>query len=229
MLVKEAPGVQIKLKPSPCLWHLATYHKHTSYHLYLHDSGVIWWGQTYKTHDPNLQDSNLSNKVCSFSNYQIQCVEAHGSHLVTPWLGLNCFQIYCKWRFPCHHGIIRLPSASEVTLNHMNQCIMWIDNNWWYNNKAICKFSYSRKCQDYVYVKCLMSSNGNIFHVTGPIPWIPLTKACDIKLWCFLWSSPQQNSWASNQDAIDLRCHHAHYKVTEMLEWYCMTKVVAVC
>ena len=47
---------------------------------------------------------------------------------------------------------------------------------------------------------CVMtSSNGNIFRVTGPLwveftghGWIPLTKASDAELWCFLWSAPEQ-------------------------------------
>ena len=43
------------------------------------------------------------------------------------------------------------------------------------------------------------SSNENIFCVTGPLwceftghRWIPLTKASDAELWCFLWSVPEQ-------------------------------------
>ena len=45
----------------------------------------------------------------------------------------------------------------------------------------------------------ITSSNGNVFHVTGPLcreftdhRWIPLTKASDAELWCFLWSAPEQ-------------------------------------
>ena len=45
----------------------------------------------------------------------------------------------------------------------------------------------------------MMSSNGNIFRVTGPLwgeftghRWIPLTKASDAELWCFPWSAPEQ-------------------------------------
>ena len=46
----------------------------------------------------------------------------------------------------------------------------------------------------------MTSSNGNILRVTGPLceeftghhRWIPLTKASDAELWCFLWSAPQQ-------------------------------------
>ena len=45
----------------------------------------------------------------------------------------------------------------------------------------------------------VMSSNGNIFRVTGPLcgeytdhRWNPRTKASDAELWCFLWSVPEQ-------------------------------------
>ena len=45
----------------------------------------------------------------------------------------------------------------------------------------------------------MTSSNGHIFRVTGPSygkftghRWIPLTKASDAELWCFLWSVPKQ-------------------------------------
>ena len=44
----------------------------------------------------------------------------------------------------------------------------------------------------------MTSSNGNIFRVTGPLcgeftvyRWIPLTKANDAELWCFLWTVPE--------------------------------------
>ena len=45
----------------------------------------------------------------------------------------------------------------------------------------------------------MTSSIGNIFRVTGLLceeftghRWIPLTKASDAKLWCFLWSACEQ-------------------------------------
>ena len=47
-------------------------------------------------------------------------------------------------------------------------------------------------------VYMMTSSNGNIFRVTGPLcvsgihRWIPLTKASDAGLRCFLWSVPEQ-------------------------------------
>ena len=53
----------------------------------------------------------------------------------------------------------------------------------------------AQKCWKYI----MMSSNGNIFCVTGPLWgettsdwWIPLTKAIDAEHWCFLWSALEQ-------------------------------------
>ena len=37
--------------------------------------------------------------------------------------------------------------------------------------------------------------------------WIPLTKASDAELWCFLWT----NGLVNNRGAGDLRRHRAHY------------------
>ena len=66
----------------------------------------------------------------------------------------------------------------------------------------------------------MTSSNGNSFRVTGPLcgeftgqRWIPLTRASDAVLWCFLWSAPWINAWVNNLKAGHLRCHRAHYDV----------------
>ena len=69
----------------------------------------------------------------------------------------------------------------------------------------------------------MTSSNGNIFRVTGPLweestgyRWLPLTKAKDAELWCFLWSAPERD-WVSNRDTSDFRCHRSHCGVTVIL------------
>ena len=53
----------------------------------------------------------------------------------------------------------------------------------------------------YILLCMMMSSNGNIFCFTGPLGgestghwWIPLTKASDVELWCFLWYAPEQTA-----------------------------------
>ena len=70
----------------------------------------------------------------------------------------------------------------------------------------------------------MTSSNGNILCVTGHLwgestghRWIPLTKASDTELWCFLWSAPERTGWANHRDASDLRHHCAHYDITVMI------------
>ena len=62
------------------------------------------------------------------------------------------------------------------------------------------------------------------FPRTGPLcrvfpghHWIPLTKASDAELWCFLWSAPWINGSANNRGAGDLRRHRAHYGVILMI------------
>ena len=71
----------------------------------------------------------------------------------------------------------------------------------------------------------MTSWNGNIFRVTGPLwgeftghRWIPLTKARDAGLWCFLLSAPWMNGWVKNNKAGDLRRHRAHYDVIIMID-----------
>ena len=52
--------------------------------------------------------------------------------------------------------------------------------------------------------------------VRGIHRWIPLTKASDAELWCFLWSALQYTVVANNREAGDSRRHRAHYDVTVM-------------
>ena len=75
----------------------------------------------------------------------------------------------------------------------------------------------------YWYENIMTSLIGNIFRVTGPVcgefighRWIPLTKASDAGLWCFLWSAPWINGWVNNREAGDLRRNRAHYDVIVM-------------
>ena len=80
-------------------------------------------------------------------------------------------------------------------------------------------------------------SDGNLFHATGPLcgefaghRWIPLTKASDAELWCFLWSAPRINGWVITREAGDYRRHRAHYDVAVMQrrrqgQEHCATKL----
>ena len=81
----------------------------------------------------------------------------------------------------------------------------------------------------------ITSSNGNIFRVTGPLcgeftghRWIPLTKANDAELWCFLLICAWTKGWVNNRDAGNLRRHHAHYNATVMgnVTWNILRNIV---
>ena len=83
----------------------------------------------------------------------------------------------------------------------------------------------------YKHRSMMTSSNGHISRVTGPLcgeftghRWIPLTKASDVELWCFLWSGPWINGWVNNSAAGDLRRHRVHCDVIVM-GWHhvCLT------
>ena len=82
-----------------------------------------------------------------------------------------------------------------------------------YRFKGLITYRWSKHCtpKDYlpsvsicvhqIWCVMMMSSNGNIFRVTGPLwrkstghRWIPFTKASDAELWCFLWPAPEQTA-----------------------------------
>ena len=46
--------------------------------------------------------------------------------------------------------------------------------------------------------------------------WIPLTKASNAEIWCFLWCT-WTNSWVNSRNAGGLRRHDAHYDITVMI------------
>ena len=68
----------------------------------------------------------------------------------------------------------------------------------------------------------MTSSNASIFRVTDPLcgeftghRWIPLIKASDAELWCFL-PFARINDWVNNRETGDLRRYRTHYDVTVM-------------
>ena len=91
------------------------------------------------------------------------------------------------------HVVIRWESSRNWVISWEALHICW---RWCSNVKT-----YSMRYAGCASPLCTMttSSNGNIFRVTGPLcgeftgqRWIPLTKASDAELLCFLWSVPEQ-------------------------------------
>ena len=78
----------------------------------------------------------------------------------------------------------------------------------WWATKEWADNAVDRDAQGYYYNTVsiaydimMTSSNGNVFRVNGPLwgestgdRWIPLLKASDAELWCFLLSAPEQTN-----------------------------------
>ena len=101
----------------------------------------------------------------------------------------------CHWtRRPLRNHFIDFLGlfAAEISYMYISIGIMaWISNNIYTNRWHV----MSHPCTQQFNGGMMTSSNGNIFRVTGPLCgeftghwWIPLTKASDTELWCFLLS-----------------------------------------
>ena len=106
--------------------------------------------------------------------------------------------IYCRWRY---HNISRIQELLFTWTHYLNQRSL-IFTNWVPRGtlqrtfKQTCNFRFKKIC----ILMCFLyndhmttSSNGNLFHVTGPLwgeptgnRWVPLSKAINARLGCFL-------------------------------------------
>ena len=101
----------------------------------------------------------------------------------------------CHWtRRPLRNHFIDFLGLFAAEISHRNISIgimAWISNHIYTNKWHV----MSHPCTQQFNGGMMTSSNGNIFRVTGPLCgeftghwWIPLTKASDTELWCFLLS-----------------------------------------
>ena len=96
----------------------------------------------------------------------------------------------------CHRWIPLTKGQSRWKYFHSmtSSCRLERGSTWFWNRLDTVLF----KSRQRIYRIMMTSSNGNIFRVTGPLcgeftghRWIPLTKASDAELWCFLWSTSE--------------------------------------
>ena len=74
------------------------------------------------------------------------------------------------------------------------------------------------------------------FRVTGPLCGeftghrrIPLTKACDAELWCFILICARINNWVNNHEASDLRRQLSHYYNVTVMPFIFLSVVASSC
>ena len=119
-----------------------------------------------------------------------------------------------KWRRSKKTSKLRVTGLctgnSPVTGEFLAQMAINVENVsiWWRHHKLfdVCQLPSTKEVppnfvskKDQYQNTMMTSPNENFFRVTGPVweettgnRWIPLTKASDAELWCFLWSAPEQ-------------------------------------
>ena len=122
------------------------------------------------------------------------------------------------------HFVEWQPSSACVILH---RCMPGhLPERWWIMGTGVCECvcTLPGYVDGSLFTIMMVSSNGNIFRVTGPLCgeftghlWITLTKVSNAELWCFLWSAPWINGWVNTREAGDLRRHRTHYDVIVMM------------
>ena len=128
--------------------------------------------------------------ICRICHYQSEPLKCHSYKCAVIRLGHPCV---CR----CHQQLQRRYNAATImdrmslAINDFEFVFDFVDQT-----KSLKRLTRSHDRLGDAFM--MTSSNGNIFHVTGPF-WgeftghrrIPLTKASDAELWCFLWSAPE--------------------------------------
>ena len=147
----------------------------------------------------------------NFAHTTMACVKYCSDHIVRVEVKRNEISIEFESRRKKNGHGMSPRSMSQLFISqppiHRNQC--WACNtpgvligskscdSWWIPISPLVRMPLGGQFQSSV-LGMMMSSNGNIFHVTGPLcgeftgdQCIPLTKASDAELWCFLLSAPK--------------------------------------
>ena len=146
-----------------------------------------------------------------------------GSHSGQTQISRNLIRPEHPLQSPNRFEILRKTRQYRVTVVLCAKCQHLAHEKWILGKRGFKRFEVKMCFRWISYIIHMMtSSNRNIFRVTGPLcgeftgpRWIPLTKASDAELWCFLiyaWI----NSWVNNREAGDLRRNGAHYDVIVM-------------
>ena len=160
-----------------------------------------------------------------------------------PWCQIDARPSPCwfdrtsaSWIILCNAHIVLWPSNKLWLIKFVRSAPGWFLCYWQrfllIQIRAI-STSYYSKYQNIFALVCtvfmMMSSNGNIFHVTGQSPHKGQWRGALMFPLICVWI----NSWENNREAGDLRCCRAHYDVTVMLWktrtclWY-LVKTTAV-
>ena len=131
-----------------------------------------------------------------------------------------CFLVLCEWanQIWLQYEHINFHPSTALSMRNIRLYTLPL-------KVEICFiYSVNRTSQVIANIYMMMSSNGNIFCVTGPLCgeftghwWIPPPKGQWWEALIFSLICARINGWVNNREPCDLRCHHAHYDVIVMV------------
>ena len=143
--------------------------------LFWQDTIDIWWhhNSTWHVYKSDFDFTNCTQQF-AFTGY---C-----EYLGENWLCYNWISLYLNG-----HLCYKTPHISSLWVSYGAAIV------------SLLVISHFLKPSQFgIMYHIMTSSNGNIFWVTGHLCgeftsrwWIPRTKANDVELWCFLWSTPE--------------------------------------
>ena len=197
---------------------------------------TVYWGAGQRKHQGSASLAFVRGfHWCPVNSSHKGPVTRKSFHLMTPcreeldlWNEMTCLIVYQvqvalrRYKNPCHKMLWLYPKGSRCLFNgYMSlycstvlhiECHPGVELGIRRSRNSLF-FSYGM----------MMSSNGNIFRVTGPLcgefaghRWNALTNASDAELWCFPWFAPWINGWVNNRASGDLRRYRADYDVIVM-------------
>ena len=142
------------------------------------------------------------------------------SYLIAMWFGQRVWLRIWK---AFSHNVTRIIHCYSVTIWKQIQYFSHIIQSWtnlsYISNLQLVRSKLDVGLGQVRYIM-MTSSNGNIFRVTSPLwgestdhRWMPLQKASDEELWCFLWSPLEQTveqKAGHRWDAIALVRRHSN-------------------
>ena len=165
--------------------------------------------------EPNVSPGNASSSLVSF-NTRLRTANARCHCNRQKYIWLYILQISNVNVIAQHEAV------SLVIRQNDDKLFQQLPNSWNEMKGLGSGYSIHWSCVKHVYM--MMSSNGNIFRVTGPLcreftghRWIPRTKGQWRGALMFSLISAWINSWVNNREAGDLRCNRAHYDVSVLI------------
>ena len=159
--------------------------------------------------------------------YVCMCIYKHVHMYAISVCSTSCYtniilRIYHSAEWRNQHAKLCLPelsnqSWSSVDFSHPKNMLknlkrMWIKYSSQYNKYNQICIDATKRCMVLILHDDVIK--GNISRVTGPLwgestghRWIPLTKASDAELSCFLWSAPEQTLEQTIMMSRSLWCH----------------------